>query len=57
VQYVDQARLTNGENMLMPAAVFSSTGAGSDAGWKTYAAGICRQWVMSGEDWAAGTIY
>jgi len=53
VQYVDQTGLANGEDNLLPASVFSSTGAGSDACWQSGAADIFRQWVMSGEDWAA----
>ena len=38
----------------MPAAVFSLTGAGSEKCWQTYAAGIYRSRVMSGEDWDGG---
>jgi len=43
-----------GITKLMPAAVFSLTGAGSEEYWQTYAAGIYRSRVMSGEDWAGG---
>jgi len=47
----------SGISKLMPASVFSSTGAGSDACWQTYAAGNFRSRAMSGEDWADGVIY
>jgi len=57
VQYVAQTGIAAGISILMPAAVFSTTGAGSDECWRSYAAGNFRPRAMSGEDWAAGTIY
>jgi len=57
VQYVDHTGLTNGEDMLMPASVFSSTGTDSDTCWQTDAAGNLRSKVMSGEDWAGGVNF
>jgi len=53
VQYVDQTGFAHGIGKLMPAAVISSTGAGSDACWHTYAAGNFWSRAMSGGDWAA----
>ena len=57
VQYVDQTGIATGISVLMPAAVFSSTGTGSDACWRTYAAGNFRSRAMSGEDWAGGVAF
>ena len=54
MQYVDQTGFATGIRKLMPAAVFSSTGAGSDECWHSYAAGTYRLRAMSGEDWAGG---
>jgi hypothetical protein len=54
VQYVDPTGFVTGIRKLVPAAVFSSTGAGSDECWRTYAAGKFRSRVMSGEDWVGG---
>ena len=57
MQYVAQTGIAAGISILMPAAVFSTTGAGSDECWRSYAAGNFRPRAMSGEDWAAGMIY
>jgi len=57
VQHVAQTGFAFGISILMPAAVFSSTGAGSNEGWRSYAAGNFRPRAMSGEDWAAGLVY
>jgi len=53
VQYVDQTGFTSGKRKLMPAVVFSSTGAGRDERWRSHAAGNFRSRAMSGGDWAA----
>ena len=57
MQHVAQTGFAFGISILMPAAVFSSTGAGSNEGWRSYAAGNFRPRAMSGEDWAAGLVY
>ena len=57
MQHVDQTGFARGIRKLMTAAVFSTTGAGSDACWQSGAADIFWQRAMSGEDWAAGSMY
>ena len=57
MKYVDQTGYAYGISKLMPAAVFSSTGTGSDSCWQTDAAGICRSRAMSGEDWDGGVKF
>jgi len=52
-----QTGFASGIRELLPAAVFSSTGAGSDEYWHTYTAGKSRSRVMSGEDWAGGVTF
>lgn len=56
-QQVDQTGFAYRIIILMPAAVISITGTGSDEYWLTHAAGKFRSRVMSGEDWAGGVTF